>query len=163
MHFNRASLATTAYFGERLQTVYKALGAPIAPRWNVASYEVRQQGAVGASDASAPLTVRASILNRGRVAQPFPLLRVTLQDRYGNRLAMRDLEPREYVPIAGPDAVLPPGERIDAEVAIADPGGKAVGFEIDACLRVAPGRYSCANDPANELPPTPATAATAAR
>ncbi len=146
IHFNRSSLATWRYIGPGIQGFYSAVGAPIAPRWDAASYDVKQQGAVAGTDAASPLTVRASILNHGSQPQPLPLLRVTLQDRYGNKIALRDLEPREYLPIAGPESVLTPGQRVDAEVALADPGGKAVGFEIDACLRVAPGRFSCAND-----------------
>lgn len=146
VHVHRAKLATLGYIGQPLQECYRMLNQPIVPRWDVSRYEVRQQGAVGSTDSGSPLTVRASILNRAPRPQPLPLLRVILQDRYGNRIALRDLEPPEYLSRAKPGALLAPGQRIDAEVAMSDPGGKAVGFEIDACLRLAPGRYSCAND-----------------
>lgn len=146
LHINRDALATGNRTGPLLRSLYERLGAPIAPHWDVAAYEVRQQGAVGAADAAAPLTLRASIINRGERTQPLPLLRVTLQDRFGNHVALRDLQPREYLPTPQSAALLGPGQRVDAEVAMADPGGKAVGFEIDACLQVVPGRYSCANE-----------------
>ena len=150
IHVHRAVLATSPRIGGPLQSLYAAFKEPITPLWDVRNYEVKQQGAVGSADSAAPLTVRASILNRAEHPQPMPLLRVLFQDRYGNRIALRDLEPREYLPTAGPTSSLAPGQRVDAEVALADPGGKAVGFEIDACLRLAPGRFTCANDRAPE-------------
>ena len=150
IHVHRAVLATSPRIGGPLQSLYAAFKEAITPLWDVRNYEVKQQGAVGSADSAAPLTVRASILNRAEHPQPMPLLRVLFQDRYGNRIALRDLEPREYLPTAGPTSSLAPGQRVDAEVALADPGGKAVGFEIDACLRLAPGRFTCANDRAPE-------------
>ncbi len=163
VHANRTALAQNPSVGPTVSALYARLGMPIAPHWDVRAYDVRQQGAVGAADATAPLTVRASIVNRASREQPLPLLRVTLQDRFGNRIALRDLQPREYLPAAAvgksgtkTPANLAPGQRIDAEVAMADPGGKAVGFEIDACLQVAPGRFLCANDQAIDHGPTSA-------
>jgi hypothetical protein len=70
-----------------------------------------------------------------------------VQDRYGNRIATRDVPPKSYVPGAVPqDAHLGAGQRIDAEVTFKDPGRDAVGFEIDACLPTPEGRIACAND-----------------
>ena len=39
------------------------------------------------------IMVRASVKNGAHQAQPMPLLRVTLQDRFGNRIAARDVAP----------------------------------------------------------------------
>jgi hypothetical protein len=92
--------------------------------------------------------VRASVKNGGHQAQPMPLLRVTLQDRFGNRIAARDVAPGNYLPRAIPAAsFLSAGQRIDAEMAFVDPGANAVGFEIDACLPAPAGGIACANDP----------------
>ena len=91
--------------------------------------------------------MRASIKNAGRQAQPLPMLRVTLQDRFGNRIAARDVAPRFYVPRTMPDSsYLAGGQRIDAEMGFIDPGANAVGFEIDACLPASGGGVTCAND-----------------
>jgi len=59
-----------------------------------------------------------------------------LQDRFGSRVGSRDLEPNEYLH-GEPEhnQLLGAGQRIDAEIAIVDPGKDAVGFEIDVCLR----------------------------
>jgi hypothetical protein len=79
--------------------------------------------------------------------QPFPLLRLTLANRYGTALGARDFEPSEYMgkPIA---RSLNPGETVDAMLNILDPGKDAEGFEIDVCLRGADKKIICANDAA---------------
>ena len=67
------------------------------------------------------LRVRASILNTAAQLQPYPLLRVTLANRFGSRIGARDFEPAEYM---GKPTVrmLTPGERADATLDILDPG-----------------------------------------
>ncbi len=99
----------------------------------------------GDPDANGTLRVRASILNAAAQLQPYPLLRVTLADRFGKRIGTRDFEPTEY--LGKPTArLLTPGERVDATLDILDPGKNAEGFEIDVCLRGVEKKISCAND-----------------
>jgi len=147
VHHYRHDLAATATFNGPLTSIYAALGIPIVPRWDLAVYEVRQLGASTSADAPGQITVRASVKNGARQAQPLPLLRVTLQDRFGNRIASRDVPPKSYLPRAIPStSLLSAGQRIDAEMAFVDPGANAVGFEIDACLPAPGGGIACAND-----------------
>ena len=149
VHHYRHDLAANATFNGPLTSIYAVLGVPIVPRWDLGSYEVRQLGASTAADAPGQITVRASVKNGARQAQPLPLLRVTLQDRFGNRIASRDVPPQSYLPRAIPrSSLLSAGQRIDAEMAFVDPGSNAVGFEIDACLPAPGGGISCANDAA---------------
>jgi hypothetical protein len=149
VHHYRHDLAATASLNGPLTSLYAALGVSLVPRWNVGAYEVRQLGASTASEAPGQITVRASVKNGGHQAQPLPLLRVTLQDRFGNRIAARDVPPQSYLPRAIPgSAVLSAGQRVDAEMAFVDPGSNAVGFEIDACLPAPGGGITCANDSA---------------
>jgi predicted Zn finger-like uncharacterized protein len=143
----RDQLAATARFHRSLTALYASLGAPLVPRWDVRAYEVRQLGASVEPASSGLITVRASIKNAAPQPQPLPLLRVTLQDRFGNRIAARDVAPPSYLPHATPaSAFLSAGERIDAEMGFVDPGANAVGFEIDACLPTRGGAVTCAND-----------------
>jgi len=117
------------------------------PRWDLRAYEVRQLGASVEPTSAGVITVRASIKNAAPQPQPLPLLRVTLQDRFGNRIAAREVAPQSYLPHAPPpSALLSAGERIDAEMGFVDPGANAVGFEIDACLPTRGGEVTCAND-----------------
>jgi Protein of unknown function (DUF3426) len=147
INHNRDALAADARFGRPLTAFYGALGVQLMPRWDLRAYDVRQLGASTDAQHSGQITVRASIKNAGQRSQPLPLLRVTLEDRFGNRIAARDVQPRFYLPGAVPSsALLGAGQRIDAEMAFVDPGADAVGFELDACLPVRGGGIACAND-----------------
>jgi hypothetical protein len=147
VHHYRHDLAANTTFNGPLTSIYAVLGIPLVPRWDLSSYEVRQLGASTAANAPGQITVRASVKNGAHQAQPLPFLRVTLQDRFGNRIASRDVPPQSYLPRAIPSSsLLSAGQRIDAEMAFVDPGSNAVGFEIDACLPAPGGGISCAND-----------------
>ncbi|HEY0768389.1 MAG TPA: zinc-ribbon and DUF3426 domain-containing protein [Steroidobacteraceae bacterium] len=145
----RDDLAASARFNRPLTALYASFGMPLLPRWDLRAYDVRQLGASVEQAGSGLITVRASIKNAAPQPQPLPLLRVTLQDRFGNRIAARDVAPRFYLPGAkAASAFLSAGERIDADMGFVDPGANAVGFEIDACLPTSGGEVICANDAA---------------
>ncbi len=145
IHQNREWLAAHEPFNEPLRALYAALGAPLPAPLNLAVYQLRQWGVTGDPDAEGTLRVRASILNAAASLQPYPELRVSLADRFGNRIGSRDFEPTEY--LARPPArLMAPGERVDATLEIQDPGRNAEGFELDVCLRSPAQRVLCAND-----------------
>ena len=86
------------------------------------------------------------MLNRAPRAQPYPLLRVTLEDRFGAKVARREFTPAEYLPgHVAPQTLLAPGARADADLSLADPGSQAVGFELDVCLQRG-GELSCGTE-----------------
>jgi predicted Zn finger-like uncharacterized protein len=143
----RDELAASARFNHPLTALYASLGVTLKPHWDLRAYDVRQLGASVDPANAGEITVRASIKNASPQPQPLPLLRVTLQDRFGTPLAARDVQPQFYVPGAVPAAaLLGAGQRIDAEMAFLDPGANAVGFELDACLPASGGGVACAND-----------------
>ena len=93
------------------------------------------------------LRVRLSVQNESSRVQPLPLLRLTLQDRFGKAVATRDLEPAEYLPKrVTTQRMLEPDQRIDVELHVVDSNKAAIGFEIDACLRGEGGVIGCSND-----------------
>ena len=146
-HYRDALAANPALRGP-LSTLYSALGVKLAPRWNIHAYDVRQLGASVAGAAAGEIVVRASVKNSASRPQPLPLLRVTLQDRFGNRIAARDVPPGDYLPSSvAPSSLLAAGSRVDATMVFVDPGPQAVGFEIDACLRQRSGEVACAHGP----------------
>ena len=145
VNHHRDELAASARFGRPLISLYSALGVRLMPHWDVKAYDVRQLGASVEPGGAGLITVRASVKNGAPQPQPLPLLRVTLQDRFGNRIAARDVAPRFYLSRNAPP-FLSAGERIDAEMGFVDPGANAVGFEIDACLPTSGGAVTCAND-----------------
>ena len=145
VHQNREWLAAHAPLGGSLRALYSKMGTPVAPPANLTAYQLRQWGVTGDPAGDGTLRVRASILNTAAQLEPYPLLRVTLANRFGGSIGTRDFEPSEY--LGKPTAkLLAPGERADATLDILDPGKNAEGFEIDVCLRGADKRVSCAND-----------------
>jgi hypothetical protein len=113
----------------------------------LSAYQLRQWGVTGDPAAKGTLRVRASIMNTAAQLQPYPLLRVTLANRFGARVAEREFEPSEYMGKATVH-MLAPGERADATLDIVDPGKDAEGFEIDVCVRGADKKLTCAGDAA---------------
>ncbi len=148
VHNQRETLVGWPALTQPLTRLYAALGRPIRLRGDLSAYDVRQLGAVAAADPGGTLTVRASLRNLSPRPQPMPLLRVTLQDRYGNRIASRDLTAAEYQQRpagTAPMTLLAAGARLETAVQLVDPGGKAVGFELDVCL-ADDGLTRCASD-----------------
>ncbi len=143
VHHYRGDLVLDAAFAAPLTRLYAALGAPITPNWDLAAYEIRQLGAAAPSAPGGALLIRASVKNGASHPQPVPVIELTLEDRYGNRLASRALEPREYLAPGSARTTLAAGERIDTEIAVADPGQNAVGFELDTCMHTASGALRC--------------------
>jgi predicted Zn finger-like uncharacterized protein len=147
LHHNRRTLALSPTFGPAASKVYGWFGVVLVPRWDLSAYSVKQLGAEAEGSEGTRLRVRLSLQNESARVQPLPLLRLTLQDRYGNAVATRDLEPADYLPKRVADQrLLEPDQRIDAELHVIDPGKAAIGFEIDACLRAESGSIGCANE-----------------
>jgi predicted Zn finger-like uncharacterized protein len=147
LHYNRQSLALDTTFGPAAAKVYGWFGVTLMPRWDLTAYSVKQLGADAEGAGGSQLRVRLSVQNESSRVQPLPLLRLTLQDRYGNAVATRDLEPSEYLPKrVASQRLLEPDQRIDVELHVVDSNKAAIGFEIDACLRGEGGVIGCANE-----------------
>jgi predicted Zn finger-like uncharacterized protein len=131
--------------GEWLSVHAPMQGGDGKPSAVLSTYQLRQWGVTGDPGANGTLRVRASIMNAAAQLQPYPLLRVTLADRFGTRVGAREFEPAEYLGKA-PARMLAPGERVDATLNILDPGKDAEGFEIDVCIRSAEKKIVCAGD-----------------
>ena len=145
-HYYRQDIVRHPQAGDALRRIYAMLGQPLSPNWDLDAFEVRQWGpTVGIAPGQA-LTVRASLTNRADHAQPYPLLRLEFEDRFGAGVAQRDFMPAEYLKSA-PQAVrqIAAGETTEAELSVVAPGGDAVGYTLDICLREEASRIRCAH------------------
>jgi predicted Zn finger-like uncharacterized protein len=148
VHHFRQDLARDVTVGPLVRQAYAWAGRPLAPNWDVGAFELRQWGAETQPDGPGLMTVRASVRNRAAIAQPIPLLRLELDNRFGDTLARRDFEPREYLKDpAQATRLLDPGGSIEAELALVDVPPDAVGYRLDACLRDDQGVLDCAQSP----------------
>ena len=148
VHHFRLQLARDTNVGAALRQVYERIGQPLPPNWNLGAYELRQWGANDAAPSAAgAMTVRASIRNGATFAQPMPLLRLELEDRFGGTVARRDFTAREYLKNpAEASRLLAAGAATEAELAIADAPADAVGYRLDVCVSEAADGIRCAQD-----------------
>jgi hypothetical protein len=94
------------------------------------------------------MVVRASLTNRAAFAQPHPILRLELEDRFGAVVASRDFEPADYLKNPSQATrLIAPGSSSEAELILADPGRDAVGYRLDVCLRESAALLRCARGP----------------
>jgi predicted Zn finger-like uncharacterized protein len=148
-HHFRSQLAATAVVGPWLQEAYAVLGNEIAPRWDLAQYEIVDWTAVAEPNANGQgsLKIAAQVLNRGPRPQPHPHVHVLLKDRWESTVGSRVFSPLEYLPgESAADAWLRAGATARAELDIVDPGPDAYGFELDLCVAADDGALRCAAD-----------------
>ena len=151
VHTYRHSLARHPRLGQAIIGIYGALGVDLQPDWNLHAYEILQWHL--GSDPTIPgtLKVRASLKNVAPFAQPYPLLKLVLEDRWGERVREREFEPAEYLdPATAPDRLLAPAQQATATISIVDPGPDAEGFRFDVCLRGSRGVVCAADVPGRQ-------------
>lgn len=148
MHTYRHALARHPRLGPAIVGLYGAFGVELQPDWDLHAYEILQWHL--GSDPATPgtLKVRASLKNVASFAQPYPLLKLVLEDRWGERVRERAFEPADYLdPSTAPDRLLAPAQQATATIAIVDPGPDAEGFRFDVCLRGRQGIVCAADVP----------------
>jgi hypothetical protein len=148
IHYFRQDLVRHPQVGPPLRAAYDRLGLALLPNWDLGSFELRQWGNDANAAAQGSMVVRASLKNRAAFAQPHPILRLELEDRFGSTVATRDFEPADYLenPSQG-SRLLAPGASSEAELLLADPGPEAVGYRLDVCLRESASLLRCAGGP----------------
>jgi predicted Zn finger-like uncharacterized protein len=144
VHYYRQDLVRHPALGPVLRDVYDRLRIPLSPNWDLAAFELRKWGN-GDGPEDGRMSIRASLTNRAAFAQPHPILRLQLDDRYGASIAVRDFDPAEYLKNpAEASRLLGPAASTEAELVIVDPGQDAVGYRLDVCLRESPTQLRCA-------------------
>ena len=146
IHFWRNDLALrNDWIGRAVTQAYSALGLPLTPHWDLHGYDVRQLGAATNGNGDDAIRVRISLSNKAPRPQPYPILRLSLYDRYGKRVAARDLQPRDYLPKDHANGLMAAALQVESEVAVMDPGPDASSFELDVCIPAEHG-LRCAGD-----------------
>jgi predicted Zn finger-like uncharacterized protein len=146
IHHSRESLAVYPAFSNSVGPIYRALGKPITPAWDIAGW--RFEATKGSTDQSDEvLTIYSRIGNKSGEALPYPLINVSLTDRFEDIIGSKVLEPGDYLaenldtrePVA-------PGETFSAVISIEAPDAAATGFKLNVCYRQPGGRLRCAID-----------------
>jgi len=146
IHTSREFLATYGMFNQTIGPVYRVLGNPVVPAWDIKGWQFETTN--GRTDEGEQLlTIYSSISNRSNQALPYPLVHVSLTDRWQEIIGSRVLEPNEY--LAGssdPRTPVAAGDNFTAVISIASLAEEVTGFNLNVCYRLSPGRLSCAID-----------------
>lgn len=144
-HHRRHELVTVPWLAQPLQGAYGLFGMTVEPPWDLGQYEVQQLGAAQ-NPGEGTLTLQAAVAvgRDAPWAQPPPVLRVVLSDRWGNVLQTTDVPPQDWM-LGGAPARLTPGQRVDARLALPAPE-RVSGFALSACLPDDAGGLRCRDD-----------------
>ena len=170
VHQSRTALATVPAINDAIAPVYRAVGAPITPDWDVTGWRFEitkgstnpigefidgdtEEAVVDEVDDSADivadedqtLTIYSRIGNQSDGPLPYPLISVALTDRFEEIIGSKVLEPSEY--LTGnfdPRLPVPSGNTFNAVISVDSPAPQATGFKLSVCYRQDSGLLRCA-------------------
>jgi predicted Zn finger-like uncharacterized protein len=123
---------------------YRALGVDATPEWAPEEFRVLRSEAVADPGRPGNLRVSVEFRNAAGFPQPYPVIRVVLQDRFGQQVGSSDFSPEEYFDGHAAGSRLQAGERVQIAVAVPDPGARADGFRVSLCLELGSRGLVCA-------------------
>ncbi|MGI9222518.1 MAG: DUF3426 domain-containing protein [Woeseiaceae bacterium] len=145
IHYSREALAVSPAFQNTIGPVYRMVGSPVTPAWDVKGW--RFEATKGSTnEAGDVLTIYSRIGNNSEQTLPYPLVHVSLTDRFEEIIGSRVLEPSDYlIDNADPSIAIEPRESFDAVIAIEAPSAAATSFKLNVCYRLASGQLRCAD------------------
>jgi predicted Zn finger-like uncharacterized protein len=143
IHQSREALATVPAFSSAAGPIYRMVGKPLTPTWDIAGW--RFEATKGDADETGEiLTIYSRIGNNSDEALPYPIVHLALTDRFEDIIGSTILEPSEYLPEnADPRRLVPPGDTVNAMIMIDAPVADATGFKLMMCYRMASGQLRC--------------------
>ncbi len=146
VHQSRDTLATIPAFNDTVGPLYRAVGRPLTPDWDITGW--RFEATKGSTDESDEnLTIYSRIGNKSDSALPYPLVSVSLTDRFEETIGNRVLDPADYLSSElDPRKLVKPGNTFNAVITIRSPSPEATGFKLNVCYRESSGNLRCAID-----------------
>ena len=130
-----------------LGPVYALLGIEAVPDWSPAEFRAVQWEAIADPDQPDHLTVAVDFTNAAAYAQPYPVIRIMLEDRFGRRIGTHDIPPEQYLGERPGAGRLAAGGRFRTTLVVPDTGGRADGFRVDFCLELPARGLVCGPEP----------------
>jgi len=138
LHQHRNQLAIHPSFGLPIQNLYSKLPLEIEPDWNLDAYSINASAVALNPLNTKQLVASFNLSNTALHAQIFPIIRLSLFNRWGERIAYKDLNVKDYSPQDFKEnerALLSARDRIQVKVVIEDPGSEAMDYNVEVCLR----------------------------
>jgi len=146
IHQSRETLATIPAFSNTISTIYRAIGQPVQPAWDITGwrFEVTTSSTDGEPD---ELTVYSRLGNSSDGPLPYPLIGISLSDRFEETLGSRVLDPGDYLPTdLDPRKLVNPGSSFNAIITIRSASEEATSFNLKVCYRMTNGQLRCKDD-----------------
>jgi predicted Zn finger-like uncharacterized protein len=146
LHQERNSLATIAAFNNVAAPVYRALGKPLVPEWDVTGwrFETTRHDSDGADK---HLAISSRLGNVSETALPYPIIAVSLSDRFEEPLGSLTLGPAEYLADdLDPRQLVDPGNTFEAAILVRNVPANTTSFRLRVCYRVADRELRCKED-----------------
>ncbi len=146
LHQSRDALATIPAFNSVVGPMYRAIGQPLSPAWDITGW--RFEATRGSTDeGDTNLTVYSRVGNNSDKPLPYPLIGISLTDRFEETIGSRILDPAEYLANSlDPRKLVQPGNTFNAVITIQSPSAEATGFKLNVCYRESGGKLRCASD-----------------
>lgn len=134
VHYNRAELATHPVAGKHVRTLYATLGQELRIDWRISDYRVARHTIVPGSAQPDLLQARATIVNNTEHDRPLPLVRLQLNNRWGDAIYGRVFSPDEYLEGEIPE-FLAGKARLEVNLDLVHPAPEdEIGYNFDICL-----------------------------
>ncbi len=145
MHQSREALATIPAFSNTVGQVYRAIGQPVQPAWDITGWRIEASNdTIQVEEGEESLTVYSRIGNDSEGPLPYPLVSISLTDRFLETLGNQVLGPAEYLPTdLDPRKLVAPGNTFNAVISIKAPPVEAAGYKVDVCYRMTNGQLRC--------------------
>ncbi len=146
LHQSREALATIPAFNSIAGPLYRSIGMPLSPEWDITGW--RFEATKGSTDENDEhLTIYSRIGNKSEKPLPYPIVAISLTDRFEETVGSRILDPAEYLSNdLDPRKLVEPGNTFNAAITIRSPAEEATGFKLNVCYRESGGDLRCAID-----------------
>jgi predicted Zn finger-like uncharacterized protein len=146
IHQSREALATLPAFSSTIGQVYRALGKPVQPAWDITGWRFEATKGSAEGDPGV-LRIYSRLGNKSDGPLPYPLIGISLTDRFEEVIGSHILDPAEYLPTdLDPRKLVPPGNTFNAVITIDTAADNATGFKLNVCYRLSDGQLRCAID-----------------
>jgi predicted Zn finger-like uncharacterized protein len=146
VHQSRNTLATIPALNSAISPIYRMLGRPLSPEWDVTGWRFEATRG-SAEESEGKLNIYSRLGNKSDNALPYPLIAVALTDRFEETIGSKVLEPGDYLADGlDPRKPVAPGNTFSAAISIETPTAGAASFKLNACYREQSGQLRCGLD-----------------
>ncbi len=140
VHVNRQVLSMQPGIGPLIRKTYARLGLAIPPRIDLRALVINHTEVTSDPHDPAALVLAGMLVNHAAFAQPYPVLHVSLTNRWGEAVGERFFTADQY--LRDRDSAgdyLPADTSAVLQIKLVDPGPDAVGFAVEPCEKAAHG------------------------